>query len=279
MTAKLERLGRPQRSTDSYYAKDGMLICKDTGKEHIFTEKEYAIHPRLEIRLDKGSNNGLGIRDQISASRIWKGTSSRCRQQLLSLLETRRETRAQRLPIPRLALRRGAGKRGALKEPGEWNQQEVVCDGRHLKVTLNGQVILDCDLDAVQPIDGHEHPGLKYAKADRPACPRQLRRRSLLPHHADQGTQVDHRGRITRWRRAAPSLRGPQSRLGRYVPGNRENAAFVEGSGGPRKLGTALQQLAGQIGQRRAFPFMQRDVGKDRLPDHPADQVTQPVGQ
>ena len=28
--------------TSSYYVKDGMLICKDTGKVHIFTDKEYA---------------------------------------------------------------------------------------------------------------------------------------------------------------------------------------------------------------------------------------------
>ena len=44
------------------------------------------------------------------------------------------------------------------------NDQEIVCDGRHVRVTLNGVVIVDADLDKVQPIDGHEHPGLTYVK-------------------------------------------------------------------------------------------------------------------
>lgn len=153
-------------STDSYYVKDGMLVCKDTGKEHIFTEKEYAnFILRLEIRLDKGSNNGLGIRDQISAQPHLEGNE-------LQVLDdsyypcwkhgVKRELKDYQYHGSLYGV--APAKRGALKEPGEWNQEEVVCDGRHLKVTLNGQVILDCDLDAVQPIDGQEHPGLKYAK-------------------------------------------------------------------------------------------------------------------
>ena len=55
-------------------------------------------------------------------------------------------------------------KPGHLKPAGEWNDEEIVCDGRRVKVTLNGTEIVDADLDAVQPIDGHEHPGLKYEK-------------------------------------------------------------------------------------------------------------------
>jgi hypothetical protein len=150
---------------DSYYVKDGMLICKDTGKEHLFTEKEYANFVlRLEIKLDSGSNNGIGVRDQISRKPHLEGN------ELQVLDDTyypcwkhghKRELKDYQhhgslygvLPA----------KTGHLKPVGEWNEQEIVCDGRHLKVTLNGSVILDCDLDKVQPIDGQEHPGLKYA--------------------------------------------------------------------------------------------------------------------
>ena len=53
--------------TSSYYVKDGMLICKDTGNVHIFTKKEYAnFILRLQIKLDPGGNNGIGIRTQVS---------------------------------------------------------------------------------------------------------------------------------------------------------------------------------------------------------------------
>ena len=62
-------------NTDSYYVKDGMLICKDTGKVHIFTTKEYAnFILRLEIKMDPGGNNGVGIRTKVSKQPHIEGT-------------------------------------------------------------------------------------------------------------------------------------------------------------------------------------------------------------
>ena len=49
-----------------------------------------------------------------------------------------------------------------------WNQQEVECRGRKIRVVLNGHLILDADLDQVAPdgktIDGQDHPGLQNIK-------------------------------------------------------------------------------------------------------------------
>jgi len=153
-------------STDSYYAKDGMLICKDVGKEHIFTDKEYANFVlRLEIKLDSGSNNGIGVRDRISAQPHLEGNELQVLDD--SYYPCWKHGRKQEL---REYQYHGSlygvvpAKRGALKPPGEWNQQEIVCDGRRLTVRLNGAVIIDCNLDEVQPIDHLEHPGLKYDK-------------------------------------------------------------------------------------------------------------------
>jgi hypothetical protein len=55
-------------------------------------------------------------------------------------------------------------KTGHLKPAGQWNDQEIICDGRRVKITLNGVVIIDADLDEVEPLDGKEHPGLEYTK-------------------------------------------------------------------------------------------------------------------
>lgn len=153
---------------DSYYVKDGMLICKDTGHDHIFTEKEYANFVlRLEIRLDTGANNGIGVRDKISRKPHLEGNE-------LQVLDN------DYFPCVKRGVKRElkeyqyhgslygvmGAKTGHLKPAGEWNEQEIVCDGRHLKVTLNGAVILEADLDKVKPIDGHdnEHEGLTYEK-------------------------------------------------------------------------------------------------------------------
>ena len=47
---------------------------------------------------------------------------------------------------------------------GEWNYQEVIVKGPHIKVILNGTVILDGNIDEASKngtLDGKEHPGLK----------------------------------------------------------------------------------------------------------------------
>lgn len=152
--------------TDSYYVKDGMLICKDTGKDHIFTVKEYAnFILRLEIKLDTGSNNGVGVRDRISPQPHLEGNEI----QVLDDSYFPCWKHGQKLELKPYQYHGSLygvvpAKRGHLKPPGQWNEEEILCDRRHLRVTLNGVVILDCNLDEIQPIDGHEHPGLKYEK-------------------------------------------------------------------------------------------------------------------
>src|SRR5258707_3991549 len=48
-----------------------------------------------------------------------------------------------------------------LTKTGEWNQEEIVADGRHIRVTLNGTVIVDANLDDVKdPAVLQKHPGL-----------------------------------------------------------------------------------------------------------------------
>ncbi|MCA9081413.1 MAG: DUF1080 domain-containing protein, partial [Planctomycetaceae bacterium] len=55
-------------------------------------------------------------------------------------------------------------KRGHTKPAGEWNTQEIRLVGREIKVTLNGVVVVEGNLDEAstpKTIDGKNHPGLK----------------------------------------------------------------------------------------------------------------------
>ena len=53
-----------------------------------------------------------------------------------------------------------AAKPGAVKKPGEWQKYHILCNGRHVKVTLNDMVIVDANLDDHK--DKYDsHPGLK----------------------------------------------------------------------------------------------------------------------
>jgi hypothetical protein len=50
---------------------------------------------------------------------------------------------------------------GYRKPLGEWNEEEIAANGRRIKVTLNGVIILDADLDIVkEPNVLARHPGL-----------------------------------------------------------------------------------------------------------------------
>ncbi|MDR1814260.1 MAG: DUF1080 domain-containing protein, partial [Tannerella sp.] len=56
-----------------------------------------------------------------------------------------------------------AAKHGAMKPVGEWNEEEIMADGNHIKVTLNGVVIVDADLKEATKdgtVDHNAHPGL-----------------------------------------------------------------------------------------------------------------------
>lgn len=149
--------------TSSYYVRDGMLICKADGHVHIYTAKEYAnFILRLQIKLDPGGNNGVGIRTQVSDAPHLYGME-------IQVLDDAYYADGDPFELKDYQHHGSIygvvpAKTGHLKPTGEWNDEEIVCDGRHVKVTLNGVVIVDADLDQVVPVDGQEHPGLKFER-------------------------------------------------------------------------------------------------------------------
>jgi len=54
-------------------------------------------------------------------------------------------------------------KREFLKPLGEWNSEEIIASGNHIKVIFNGTVIVDADIAEASKngtVDGRPHPGL-----------------------------------------------------------------------------------------------------------------------
>ena len=164
--------------TGSYYVKDGMLVCKATGMVHIFTKQEYGnFILRLQIKMDPGGNNGVGIRTRPHKAPHLYGME-------IQVLDD--DYYADGDPIKLKDYQHHGSiygvvpaKTGHLKPAGQWNDEEIICNGRHVKVTLNGTVIVDADLDKVQPRDHQEHPGLKYKKG-----------RISLHAHGNYGAEV-----------------------------------------------------------------------------------------
>jgi len=155
-----------QGNTQGYVVKDGTMICDPSrgGSGNLYTDREYGDFIfRFEFRLTPGANNGLGIRTPTGQNAAYQGME-------LQILDDTSPRYAGWLKdyqhhgsiygvVP--------AKQGSLKPVGEWNCEEVVAKGKQIAVVVNGQTIVDADIEKAstpKTIDGNDHPGLKRDK-------------------------------------------------------------------------------------------------------------------
>lgn len=144
-----------------YQVENGVLYCTGADGGNLYTEKEYADFVlRFEFKLAQNANNGLGIRAPLEGDSAYVGME-------LQILDNTGPAYQKLRP----AQYHGsiydvvAAKREYLKPIGEWNQQEVIAKGPRITVKLNGEVIVDANLDDVTDAAVlKKHPGLKNAK-------------------------------------------------------------------------------------------------------------------
>ena len=147
-----------------YVAENGTIAVKTDqgGSGNLYTEKQYADFVlRFEFQLTPGANNGLGIRTPMEGDAAYAGME-------LQILDNDAEMYAKLQPYQYHGSVYGVipAKRGFLKPTGEWNYEEVEVKGTRVKVTLNGEVILDGDIAEASKngtLDKKDHPGLKNA--------------------------------------------------------------------------------------------------------------------
>jgi hypothetical protein len=156
-------LDRWTGNTTDYFAQEGMIVCQPTGhgSGNLYTSKEYDNFTlRFEFQLTPGANNGLGIRTPLSGDAAYVGME-------LQILDNEADIYKNLQPYQYHGSVYGVipAKRGYLKPTGEWNSQEVQAIGNRIKVTLNGEVILDGNIaeaskNNTETADHREHPGL-----------------------------------------------------------------------------------------------------------------------
>ncbi len=143
-----------------YEVQDGVLVCPEKGGGKLLTERQYANFVlRFKVKFGPGANNGVAIRTPKDGDPAYVGME-------IQILD---DSAAQYAKL-RPAQYHGsiydvvAAQRGALKPPGEWNDEEILVNERQVKVTLNGQVIVDADLATItDPAVLQKHPGLERA--------------------------------------------------------------------------------------------------------------------
>lgn len=142
-----------------YVVDNGTIQCPPDGGGNLFTDKDYANFVlRLEWRIWEGGNNGVGIRAPLEGDAAYAGME-------IQVLDEEAEV-YQKMGLKPTQYTGSvydvfAAKRGFVKRNGAWNTEEIIADGRRIKVTLNGTVVTDVNLDDVKdPEVLKKHPGL-----------------------------------------------------------------------------------------------------------------------
>lgn len=150
-------------ATDGYVVRDGAIVCDQKNGGNLFTSQEFSDFVlRLDVQIPKGGNNGIAVRAPNQKGTVaYDGTE-------IQVLDDDDEQYKTIKPWQFHGSVYGivAAKTGARKADGEWNEEEITLKGRHIKVVVNGQTVVDADLDEASKdgtLDGKEHPGLTRA--------------------------------------------------------------------------------------------------------------------
>lgn len=145
-----------------YQVHNGVAFCTDHDGGNLYTEKEYSDFAfRFDFKLEDSGNNGVGIRAPLKGDAAYVGME-------IQILDDNGKAWKGKL---RPTQYHGSiydvvpAKRGSLKPAGEWNSEEIIARGRHITVKLNGDTIVDANLDDIKDEAVlKKHPGLKNAK-------------------------------------------------------------------------------------------------------------------
>lgn len=152
-------------NTIDYKLQDGCIALDPKGKHggNLYTKDEYGnFIYRFEFQLTPAANNGVGIRTPMGVDAAYHGME-------IQILDHDNPVYKNITPLQVHGSVYGiiGAKRAKFKPMGEWNQEEIIANGNHIKVTLNGEVILDGDIKEATTngaADGKKHPGLFNSK-------------------------------------------------------------------------------------------------------------------
>jgi len=141
-----------------YVVENGVLVCPADGGGNLLTEREYANFIfRFEFKMTEGANNGVGIRAPLDGDIAYSGME-------IQILDHNNEKYKGKIKPQQ---HHGsvydviAASSENFKPMGQWNQEEITANGKHIVVKLNGKVITDADLSTVtDPAVLKKHPGL-----------------------------------------------------------------------------------------------------------------------
>jgi hypothetical protein len=139
---------------------DGLIHCKGKGGGGLESIAEYAnFEVKVEYRLPKGGNSGVWLRIPMD---LKPGANPSYEGMEIQVLDDNAPEYAHLRPEQYCGSIYDvvAAKRDFTKPAGEWNKMDILCDLRHIKVTLNDHEIVDANLDEQKAHYDH-HPGIR----------------------------------------------------------------------------------------------------------------------
>lgn len=138
---------------ESWSVSNGVMVCSGEGSGWIRPKKEYEDFVlRLEYKISQGGNSGIFIRTSEKGRPAFQG------MEIQILDDYKKEPTKKGTGAIYAAV---APKKNMSKPAGEWNQVEITCEGRQVRVWMNGEQIVDVNLD--------EHP--EELKDEKPSTP------------------------------------------------------------------------------------------------------------
>jgi hypothetical protein len=129
---------------DNWLAKDGVLQCTGKPGAHwIRTEREYSnFELQLEFKMNKDGNSGVFVRAPEKGSPWVEGLEV----QLLDDFGPKWKNLNPDQFTASIYAVAGPSKR-ATKPAGQWQTMRIICNKRDIKVWVNGEQVIDADLD------------------------------------------------------------------------------------------------------------------------------------
>jgi hypothetical protein len=136
-----------------------VLFTEGGGGGWISTVKEYDnFKLELEFRVPEGGNSGVFLRTPREGDPAYVGMGVQVLDDYAPVYATLHNWQytGSIYGVQAPSVR-------ASKKAGEWQHYVIVCDGPHVTVTLNDQLIVDADLISHLDLE-QSHPGLKRRK-------------------------------------------------------------------------------------------------------------------
>jgi hypothetical protein len=145
---------RPGGNKDNWKAEKGVLFVNKSGGGWLFTDKQYGdFELRLEFKVPKGGNSGVGLRSPLKGDPAYVGME-------IQILDDPSYKGLQKWQHTGSIYGVVPSSKQPTNPVGQWNKYRIVCKGRHVSVELNGEKIVDANLDDYKKEHARKHPGI-----------------------------------------------------------------------------------------------------------------------